>query len=143
MLKQLSIKNFALIDELDIQFSEGLSVITGETGAGKSILLGALKLILGERADHSSLKNQSEKCIIEGVFSIKNYNLQSTFDEFDLDYWENTIIRREISPQGKSRSFVNDTPTTLEVLKKIGEKLIDIHSQHQSLQINNTEFQLN
>lgn len=143
MLKQLSIQNFALIDELNIQFSEGLSVITGETGAGKSILLGALKLILGERADHSSLKNQSEKCIIEGTFSVANYDLKALFAEADLDYWDETIIRREISPQGKSRSFINDTPTTLEVLKKLGEKLIDIHSQHQSLQINDADFQLN
>jgi DNA repair protein RecN (Recombination protein N) len=143
MLKQLSIQNFALIDELNIRFSEGLSVITGETGAGKSILLGALRLILGERADHSSLKNQSEKCIIEGVFSVKNYTLQALFEDNDLDYWEETIIRREISPQGKSRNFINDTPTTLEVMKRLGERLIDIHSQHQSLQINDPDFQLN
>lgn len=143
MLKQLSIQNFALIDELNIRFSEGLSVITGETGAGKSILLGALRLILGERADHSSLKNQSEKCIIEGVFSVKQYALQALFEDNDLDYWEETIIRREISPQGKSRNFINDTPTTLEVMKRLGERLIDIHSQHQSLQINDPDFQLN
>lgn len=143
MLKQLSIQNFALIDELNIRFCEGLSVITGETGAGKSILLGALRLILGERADHSSLKNQSEKCIIEGVFSVKSYDLRALFEESDLDYWEETIIRREISPQGKSRNFINDTPTTLEVMKRLGERLIDIHSQHQSLQINDSDFQLN
>lgn len=143
MLKQLSIQNFALIDELNIRFSEGLSVITGETGAGKSILLGALRLILGERADHSSLKNQSQKCIIEGSFDVKNYDLQTLFDDADLDYWEETIIRREISPQGKSRNFINDTPTTLEIMKRLGERLIDIHSQHQSLQINDADFQMN
>lgn len=142
MLKQLSVQNFALIDELTIHFSDGLSVITGETGAGKSILLGALRLILGERADHSSLKRQDEKCIIEGVFEVSAYDIKDLFEEHELDYWEETIIRREISPQGKSRSFINDTPTTLDVMKRIGERLIDIHSQHQSLQINDADFQL-
>jgi len=142
MLHHLSIQNFALIDQLNIDFDKGLSVITGETGAGKSILLGALRLILGERADHNSLKNSEQKCIIEGTFKVTDYQLQQFFESNDLDYWEETIVRREISPQGKSRNFINDTPTTLEVMKNLGRKLIDIHSQHQSLQINDPAFQL-
>lgn len=143
MLSHLSIQNFALIDQLEIDFKPGLTVITGETGAGKSILLGALKLILGERADHSSLKNNEEKCIVEGNFKIEDYALKSFFEENDLDYAKDTIIRREITPQGKSRIFINDTPTTLGIAKSLGSALIDIHSQHQSLQINSSDFQLN
>lgn len=142
MLKQLSVQNFALIDQIEIEFDKGLSVITGETGAGKSILLGALSLILGNRADHDSLKDKSKKCIIEGVFDVSNYDLKSFFDQVELDYADNAIIRREINPQGKSRNFINDTPTTLEVMKSLGSQLIDIHSQHQSLKINDAIFQL-
>ena len=142
MLQQLSIKNFALIDKVEINFNGGLSVITGETGAGKSILLGALGLILGNRADHSVLKDHSRKCIIEGSFVLGNYALQKFFEEYNLDYEEISILRREINGNGKSRSFINDTPCTLEVLKKLGVQLIDIHSQRQTLQINDVNFQL-
>ncbi|MEQ8624534.1 MAG: DNA repair protein RecN [Vicingaceae bacterium] len=142
MLKQLSVQNFALIDQIKIDFDNGLSVITGETGAGKSILLGALSLILGNRADHDSLKDKTQKCIIEGAFDVSNYDLKSFFDHVELDYADNTIIRREINPQGKSRNFINDTPTTLGVMKSLGSRLIDIHSQHQSLKINDAVFQL-
>ncbi len=142
MLKQLSIKNFALIDRVEIDFYSGLSVITGETGAGKSILLGALGLILGNRADHSVLKDSSKKCIVEGSFKLENYALQKFFDENNLDYSDESILRREINGNGKSRSFINDTPCTLDVLKKLGVQLIDIHSQEQTLQINDATFQL-
>ncbi|MDB9964427.1 DNA repair protein RecN [Vicingaceae bacterium] len=142
MLKQLSIKNFALIDRVEIDFHSGLSVITGETGAGKSILLGALGLILGNRADHSVLKDSTKKCIVEGNFKLENYSLQKFFDENNLDYSDESILRREINGNGKSRSFINDTPCTLDVLKKLGVQLIDIHSQEQTLQINDATFQL-
>lgn len=142
MLSKLSIKNFALIDFVEIDLTNGLTVITGETGAGKSILLGALSLILGNRADHSTLKDELKKCVIEGVFQIEKYGLESFFEKHDLDFYPSTIVRREIAPQGKSRSFVNDTPVTLDVLKQLGLRLIDIHSQHQSLQINNGDFQI-
>ena len=142
MLKQLSIKNFALINRVEIDFYSGLSVITGETGAGKSILLGALGLILGNRADHSVLKDSSKKCIVEGSFKLENYALQKFFDENNLDYSDESILRREINGNGKSRSFINDTPCTLDVLKKLGVQLIDIHSQEQTLQINDATFQL-
>lgn len=142
MLIQLSIQNFALIDHVVIDFKNNLSVITGETGAGKSILLGALGLILGKRAEHSNLKDQTQKCIVEGTFSIADYKLESFFEKNDLDYAASTIIRREINKQGKSRSFINDTPTTLEVMKQLGSKLIDIHSQQQSTLINDENFQL-
>ena len=142
MLQQLSIQNFALIDRVEIDFNNGLSVITGETGAGKSILLGALGLILGNRADHSVLKDHTKKCIIEGSFVLSNYALQKFFDDHNLDYAEESILRREINGNGKSRSFINDTPCTLEVLKKLGVQLIDIHSQQQTLQINDPSFQL-
>lgn len=141
MLKKLFIKNYALIDELAVSFTEGLCILTGETGAGKSILLGGLSLILGNRADLSSLKNEKEKCIVEAEFLIASYNLESLFDTLDLDYDRNTIIRREILPSGKSRAFINDTPVTLSVLKNLGIHLIDIHSQHQTLALTNQEFQ--
>ncbi len=143
MLSKLSIQNFALIDFVEIDLTEGLTVITGETGAGKSILLGALSLILGNRADHSTLKDQSKKCVVEGLFELEKYYLEKFFEKYDLDFSTTTIIRREITPQGKSRSFINDTPVTLEVMRHLGVQLIDIHSQHQSLQINNANFQLN
>lgn len=141
MLIALSIKNYALIDSLQVNFNNGLTIITGETGAGKSILLGGLSLILGKRADLSSVKNPSEKCIIEATFDIDNYNLQTLFKTEDLDYEPQTIIRREILPSGKSRAFVNDTPVNLDSLQTLGERLLDIHSQHQTLQLTNDDFQ--
>ena len=142
MITSLSIENFALIEKLNINFSEGFSVITGETGAGKSILLGALGLLLGKRADLASLKNKDEKCIIEATFNVKKYNLRSFFDENDIDFEEETIIRREILPSGKSRAFINDSPTNLQQLQDLGFYLIDIHSQHQTLELSNQNFQI-
>lgn len=141
MLTSLSIKNYALIDNLHVDFNDGFSIITGETGAGKSILLGGLSLILGKRADLSSLKDASKKCIIEAVFNISNYNLKPLFNAEDLDYEPQTIIRREILPSGKSRAFVNDTPVNLSSLQSLGERLIDVHSQHQTLQLTSNDFQ--
>ncbi|MCF6167770.1 DNA repair protein RecN [Lutibacter sp.] len=141
MLTNLSIKNYALIDNLSVNFKDRLSIITGETGAGKSILLGALGLALGKRADLSTLKNTEKKCIIEAEFSILNYQLNSFFDENELDFEKETIVRREILPNGKSRAFINDTPVTLQVLQTLSEKLIDVHSQHQTQQLSNVSFQ--
>jgi DNA repair protein RecN (Recombination protein N) len=141
LLTQLSINNYALINHLSIDFSSGLSIITGETGAGKSILLGALGLVLGNRADLSSLKDTSTKCIVEAKVAISNYNLQEFFTSLDLDYEAETIIRREILPSGKSRAFVNDTPVTLSVLNELRSKLIDVHSQHQTMQLSDGKFQ--
>ena len=141
MLTSLSINNYALINQLSIDFSSGLSIITGETGAGKSILLGALGLVLGNRADLSSLKDTSKKCIVEAKVAISNYNLRDFFEVVDLDYEDITILRREILPSGKSRAFVNDTPVTLSVLNELRTKLIDVHSQHQTMQLSDTSFQ--
>lgn len=141
MLTQLSINNYALINHLSIDFSSGLSIITGETGAGKSILLGALGLVLGNRADLSSLKDMSTKCIVEAKVAISDYSLQDFFISVDLDYESETIIRREILPSGKSRAFVNDTPVTLNVLNELRSKLIDVHSQHQTMQLSDASFQ--
>lgn len=141
MLTSLSIKNFALIEKLDIDFSENFSIITGETGAGKSILLGALGLVLGKRADLSSLKNKEEKCVIEAQFDIARYNLESFFEANDLDFEKETIIRREILSSGKSRAFVNDSPVNLQELQELGEYLIDIHSQHQTQELSEENFQ--
>lgn len=141
MLRGLSIKNFALIEQLQVSFDTGLITITGETGAGKSLLLGALGLLLGKRADLSSVKDSSKKCTIEGVFDIAHYELVAFFEEEDLDYENETIIRREILPSGKSRAFINDTPVTLQSLAALGAKLIDIHSQHQTLEVTTTDFQ--
>ncbi|MFZ2431194.1 MAG: DNA repair protein RecN [Lutibacter sp.] len=141
MLTNLSIKNYALIDSLSVSFRDYLSTITGETGAGKSILLGALGLVLGKRADTSTLKDANKKCVIEAKFLISNYQLEGFFEENDIDFENETIIRREISPTGKSRAFVNDTPTTLQVLQDLSEKLIDVHSQHQTLQLSDVNFQ--
>lgn len=141
MLTQLSINNYALINHLSIDFSSGLSIITGETGAGKSILLGALGLVLGNRADLSSLKDTSTKCIVEAKVAISDYSLQDFFISVDLDYESETIIRREILPSGKSRAFVNDTPVTLNVLNELRSKLIDVHSQHQTMQLSDASFQ--
>jgi DNA repair protein RecN (Recombination protein N) len=144
MIVSLSIENFALIEKLSVRFSDGFSVITGETGAGKSILLGALGLVLGKRADLSSLKNKEEKCIIEAHFQLKNYDLKSFFDDNDLDYEEETIIRREILPSGKSRAFINDTPVNLNELQELSNFLIDIHSQHQTQELSDdgVQFQI-
>lgn len=141
MLTSLSITNFALIEKLDINFSNGFSIITGETGAGKSILLGALGLVLGKRADLTSLKNKEEKCVIEAQFHISNYNLQVFFEENDLDYESETIIRREILASGKSRAFINDSPVNLQELQELGLILIDIHSQHQTQELSEENFQ--
>lgn len=141
MLTSLSIKNFALIEKLNIDFSENFSIITGETGAGKSIVLGALGLVLGKRADLSSLKNKEEKCVIEAHFEISRYNLESFFEANDLDFEKQTIIRREILPSGKSRAFVNDSPVNLQELQLLGEFLIDIHSQHQTQELSEENFQ--
>lgn len=141
MLQHLRIQNFALIEETEVHLNNGLTVITGETGAGKSILLGALGLTLGSRADVSSLHDKTKKCIIEAQFNIKEYSLMSFFEINELDFEEVTTIRREITPEGKSRAFINDTPTTLSVLKELGEQLIDIHSQHETLLLKETNFQ--
>ena len=143
MIKKLSVSNYTLIDELHIDFSAGFSVITGETGAGKSIILGALSLILGQRADLKSLRRSDEKAVIEGVFDIASYHLRDFFDENELDYDEGEcILRREILPSGKSRAFINDTPVSLAQLKALGEQLIDIHSQHQNMLLADPRFQL-
>lgn len=141
MITSLSIENFALIEKLSIQFSNGFSTITGETGAGKSILLGALGLVLGKRADLTSLKNKEEKCIVEATFFLKNYNLQSFFLDNDLDYEDETIIRREILPSGKSRAFINDTPVNLQELQDLSAFLVDIHSQHQTQDLSDDSYQ--
>lgn len=142
MLANLSIQNYALIDDVNVTFSNGFTTITGETGAGKSILLGGLSLVLGKRADLSSLKNTEQKCVIEAEFDISKYGLKSFFAENDLDYEDRTIVRREILPSGKSRAFVNDTPVTLDVLKALGDRLVDVHSQHQTLRLTENDFQL-
>lgn len=142
MLKSLFIENYALIEKLDISFSEGFSVITGETGAGKSIMLGALSLILGSRADTRVLKDVSKKCIIEGHFNIESYSLKAFFSENDLDFEKITTLRREVSPTGKSRAFINDTPVNLFVLKALGDRLVNIHSQHETITLNDANFQL-
>lgn len=142
MLKRLAIRNYALIDNLDISFSNELNIMTGETGAGKSIILGALSLILGQRAEGKYFFNQQKKCVIEGTFEVNGFHLEDFFSENDLDYDLETVLRREISSDGKTRAFINDTPVNLALLKKIGEKLIDVHSQHATLEINDEEFQL-
>ena len=143
MLKQLSVKNYILIDELDIRLEKGLGIITGETGAGKSILLGALGLMLGQRADVGELLDKKKKCIIEGVFDVQAYQMKTFFEEKELDYANECTIRREINPEGKSRAFVNDTPVNLTTLKELSSRLVDIHSQHESLLLGNRSFQLN
>ncbi|MFD0992125.1 DNA repair protein RecN [Tenacibaculum geojense] len=141
MLTNLSIQNYALINQLSIDFTNGLSIITGETGAGKSILLGALGLVMGNRADLSSLKDAASKCIVEAQFAIESYKLEDFFKEQDLDYEATTIIRREILPSGKSRAFINDTPVTLSALNALKDKLLNIHSQHQTMQLSDVGFQ--
>lgn len=142
VITNLSIKNYALIDDIRVNFSSGLTIITGETGAGKSILLGALSLLLGKRADSSSVRDATKKCVIEADFSIANYALQELFSENDLDYDPITIVRREILPSGKSRAFVNDTPVTLTQLEALGSRLVDVHSQHETLTLSSEAFQL-
>ena len=142
MLAKLTIENYALIDQLEIDFSDGFSVITGETGAGKSILLGALGLILGQRTDPAVLLDSSRRCMVEGHFMIRNYHLEEFFYLNELDYDENTILRREISQSGKSRAFINDTPVTLSVMKDLGDHLLNIHSQHSIILLNDLNFQL-
>ncbi|TKC02846.1 DNA repair protein RecN [Pedobacter frigoris] len=141
MLQKLSIRNYALIDSVDLELDKGLNIITGETGAGKSIMLGALSLILGQRAETRYFFNQDKKCIIEGLFLV-NDSLQSFFEENDIDFYKESILRREISTDGKSRAFINDTPVNLTIMKQVGEKLIDIHSQHATLEVNDAGFQL-
>jgi len=142
MLQKLSISNYALIDNLEIGFDKGLNIMTGETGAGKSIILGALSLILGQRAESRYFFNQQKKCVIEGMFRIADFHLKDFFEDNDLDYEAETVLRREISADGKSRAFVNDTPVNLNAMKLLGERLIDIHSQHATLEINDPLFQL-
>jgi len=141
MLVSLSVQNYALIKKLKVDFTKGYSVITGETGAGKSILLGALGLVLGNRADLSNLKDKDKKCIIEAEFQIDAYNLKQTFENLDLDYESNTIVRRELLPSGKSRAFVNDTPITLKALQTLKEYLLDIHSQHNTMALSDKSYQ--
>ncbi|MCS6974523.1 MAG: DNA repair protein RecN [Cyclobacteriaceae bacterium] len=142
MLRHLLIKNYALIRQLEFSPSAHLNAITGETGAGKSIMLGAIGLLTGNRADTKVLWDENEKCVTEGTFDIRAYGLQKFFEEENLDYADQTIIRREISPGGKSRAFINDTPVTLDVLKRLGNQLLDIHSQHETLELGNLKFQL-
>ena len=143
MLRSLYIQNYALIEKLDISFSSGFSVITGETGAGKSIILGAIGLLLGQRADVKAIRVGASKCIIEARFDISAYSMQLFFEENELEYEEECILRREVSASGKSRAFINDTPASLAQMKELGELLIDVHSQHQNLLLNKEGFQLN
>ena len=141
MLAKISISNYALIDSLSVEFHKNLNTVTGETGAGKSIILGALGLILGNRAELFVLKDKSKKCIVEGVFNIGNYKVKSFFETNDLDYDPITLLRREITPAGKSRAFINDTPVNLKTLRELGLRLIDIHSQHETLQLSDPAYQ--
>lgn len=142
MLTGLSIQNYALIDDLTVSFEKGMTTITGETGAGKSILLGALSLVLGKRADTAVLRNSDQKCIVEAQFQVATYNLKKFFKENDLDYHTETFLRREITSGGRSRAFINDTPVTLDVISDLGQRLIDIHSQHHTLKLTDREFQM-
>lgn len=142
MLQNLFIQNYTLIEKLDLDFSKGFSVLTGETGAGKSIIIGALGLVLGNRADRTALKKQDKKCIVEATFNIKTYHLEYFFDDNNLDYDDTLLLRREINMKGKSRAFINDTPVNLTIIKTIGDKLVNIHSQHETLMLNNPGFQL-
>lgn len=143
MLRSLYIQNYALIEKLDIDFGSGFSVITGETGAGKSIILGAIGLLLGQRADVKAIRTGASKCVIEAHFDISTYGMQPFFEENELEYEEECILRREVSVSGKSRAFINDTPAPLAQMKELGELLIDVHSQHQNLLLNKEGFQLN
>lgn len=142
MLRNLHIQNYALIEALDLDFTEGFSVITGETGAGKSILLGAIGLLTGQRAETAAIRTGAAKCVVEGTFDIEGYDLHPLFEEHDIEYDNECIVRREIASTGKSRAFINDTPVSLGILKQLGERLVDIHSQHQNLLLNTEGFQL-
>ena len=142
MIRRLHIRNYALIDELDLHFAEGLTIITGETGAGKSILLGALGLIMGNRADNKTLFNEAEKCVVEGHFDIRSYELRDFFEDNDIDYDTELVLRRELSPSGKSRSFINDTPVNLKQMQELCSELVDLHQQFDTLDIHDTSFQL-
>lgn len=142
MLQKLHIKNYILIDEVELDWSQGLNIITGETGAGKSILLGALGLILGDRADGNALYNKEKKCIIEGVFSVSKKDFKSFFNENDLDFSDSIYVRRELSPSGGSRAFINDTPVSLQLLRTLTEQLVDVHAQHETTYLNRSEFQM-
>ena len=142
MLRRLSVENYALIDKLDLQLDAALNIITGETGAGKSILLGALGLLLGNKNDSGAIHDQARSCIIEGEFDIEGYNLKPFFEDNDLDYEPLTVVRRVISPSGKSRAFVNDIPVQLSLLKELGAALIDIHSQHRNLILSDEKFRI-
>lgn len=142
MLRHLTVENYALIEQLDLELDSRLSIITGETGAGKSILLGALGLLLGNKNDNTTFRDSSRSCIIEGTFDVEGYALESFFEDNDLDYEPQLVIRRMISPAGKSRAFVNDMPVQLSVLKELGSHLIDIHSQHQNLILSDESFRL-
>jgi DNA repair protein RecN (Recombination protein N) len=142
MLRNLHIRNYALIESLDLDFSEGFSVITGETGAGKSILLGAIGLLTGQRAETAAIRTGAAKCIVEGIFDVEGYGLEELFEENEIEYDVECIVRREIAATGKSRAFINDSPVSLAILKQLGERLVDIHSQHQNLLLNNEDFQL-
>lgn len=142
MLRRLTVKNYAIIRELDMGFGEGFTIITGETGAGKSILLGALGLVLGDRADTSVLLSKDEKCVVEADFNIRGYDLEELFVSCGVDYEDDAILRREITPAGKSRAFINDTPVTLNIMKELGDRLIDVHSQHQTLLLGTSMFQM-
>ena len=143
MLRSLFIQNYALIEELDINFGSGFSVITGETGAGKSIILGAIGLLLGQRADVKAIRTGASKCIIEAHFNISTYGMRPFFEVNELEYEEECILRREVHASGKSRAFINDSPASLTQMKELGELLIDVHSQHQNLLLNKEGFQLN
>ena len=142
MLRSLYIQNYALIEKLDISFETGFSVITGETGAGKSIILGAIGLLLGQRADVKAIRHGASKCIIEARFDISAYGMRSFFEENELEYDEECILRREVQSSGKSRAFINDTPASLAQVKELGEQLIDVHSQHQNLLLNKEGFRM-
>jgi len=142
MISKLLIRNYAIIDELEIDFSTGLTIITGETGAGKSILLGALGLIMGNRADTKSLYDGEKKCIIEAYFQVKKYKVKAFFEEHEIDYDDEVIVRRELTPSGKSRAFINDTPVNLKMLQQLSGSLIDLHQQFDTLDIHNVSFQL-
>ena len=142
MIRRLHIRNYALIDELDLHFAEGLTIITGETGAGKSILLGALGLIMGNRADNKTLFNEQEKCVVEGYFDVRNYELRDFFEENDIDYEDDLVLRRELLPSGKSRSFINDTPVNLKQMQDLCSELVDLHQQFDTLDIHDNSFQL-
>ena len=142
MLKHISIRNFALIEHVEVDFSAGFSVITGETGHGKSVFLGAISMLLGQRSDAKAIREGADRCVIEGCFDISDFAMQGWFEENDLDYDSECIVRREVSDSGRSRAFVNDTPVSVAQLKELGARLVDIHSQHQNLLLGDRNYQL-